>query len=57
MAATWSESDDSGEGDKSSSDDKLTNKFKAFGATCEENEVVGKNAIMIPEKRKSKKLL
>ncbi|KAK1588131.1 hypothetical protein Q3G72_020129 [Acer saccharum] len=42
MVATWSESDDSGEGDKSSSDDELINNFKALGATNEVNEVVGK---------------
>jgi hypothetical protein len=41
MAATWSDSDDSEEGDKSSSDDELVNNFKAMGATREENEVVG----------------
>ena len=41
MAATWSESDDSEEGDKSSSGDELVNNFKAMGATREENEVVG----------------
>ena len=41
MAATWSNSDDSEEGDKSSSDDELVNNFKAMGATREENEVVG----------------
>jgi hypothetical protein len=33
MAATWSDSDDSGEGDKSSSDDELTINYTAFGAT------------------------
>ena len=45
MVATWSESDDSEEGDKSSSDDELINNFKALGATYEENEVVGKNSV------------
>ena len=45
MATTWDESDVSGEVDKSSSDDELTINFTAFGATYEENEVVGKNAI------------
>ncbi|KAK0573134.1 hypothetical protein LWI29_003414 [Acer saccharum] len=45
IAAIWSESDDSGEGDKCSSDDELINNFKALGATCEENEVVGKNSV------------
>ncbi|MGT6539053.1 hypothetical protein ACRWUV_26790, partial [Escherichia coli] len=43
MAATWS--DDSGEGDKSSSDDELTINYTAFGATYVENEVDGKEVV------------
>ncbi|KAK0604883.1 hypothetical protein LWI29_020537 [Acer saccharum] len=45
MATTWSESDDSGKGGKSSSDDELTINYTAFGATCVEDKVVGKNAL------------
>ena len=45
MTAKWSESDDSGEGDKSSSDDELTIDYTAFGATCVEDKVVGKKAL------------
>ncbi|KAK1563534.1 hypothetical protein Q3G72_028847 [Acer saccharum] len=45
MVATWSESDDSEEGDKSSRDDELINNFKALGATKEVNEVVGKISV------------
>ncbi|KAK1575680.1 hypothetical protein Q3G72_007535 [Acer saccharum] len=43
MATTWSESDDSRNGDKSSSDDELTVNYTAFGATCVDDKVVGKN--------------
>ena len=45
MAATWSESDDSREGDKSSSDEELTINYSAFGASYVENEVVGKKIL------------
>lgn len=45
MATTWSESDDSEKGDKSSSDDELTINYTAFGATCVDDKVVGKNAL------------
>ena len=43
MAATWS--DDSGEGDKSSSDDDITINYTAFGATFVEDIVDGKKVV------------
>ena len=47
MAATWSgSSDDSGEGDKSSSDEELAIKYTAFGATFVEDEVDGKDVLI-----------
>ena len=45
MATTWSESDDSGKGDKSSSDEDLAFNYTTFRTTYEENEVGGKKAL------------
>ncbi|KAK1551053.1 hypothetical protein Q3G72_029389 [Acer saccharum] len=48
MAASLSgSSDDSGEGDESSSDKELATNYTAFGATCVEDEVDGNDALTV----------